>query len=84
MITRSTGRNMFAAKCRYRGSRWYAYENLVFRVKGHNLSVSLNACNWDLGIGSSIWASGCDCQFEGQYTVTGRYGGELGPTVIAV
>ena len=40
---------MFWVKCGYRGSRWYAHENLVNCVEGHNLRVSMKACNWNIG-----------------------------------
>ena len=43
---------VFSAKSGYRGLRWYAHENLVECVEGHNLKVSLKGCNWNLGTGA--------------------------------
>ena len=59
---------VFWANCGYRGSRWYAHENLVNCVEGDNMQVSQKSWNWSL-----ITASGYDHQFVGQWNVTDRY-----------
>lgn len=45
-----------------------------------NIYLEGQPCNWDLGIGNLICAciGLCDCQFAGQWTVTDRYGSQLG------
>ena len=63
--------------CGYRRSRWHAQGNLGSCVGGHSLRINLKTCNRDLGTGSLIRATGCECLFAGQWTLTDTYGGQL-------